>query len=70
MDPSLIRRHVINNCEGPRTIQYKYTIVTFIFLYFDLLFIKFLINTREKQELPVVEPGTSRLLALHAHVDV
>ena len=33
------------------------------FVCFDLSFIKFLINTREKQELPGVEPGTSGLLA-------
>ena len=45
--------HVINNCEGPRTIQKQ--IVTFFFLCFDISFIKFLINTREKQELPGVE---------------
>ena len=30
---------------------------------FDLSFIKFLINTREKQELPGKEPGTSGLQA-------
>ena len=36
---------------------------TNISLYFDLSFIKFLINTREKQELPGVGPGTSGLLA-------
>ena len=43
--------HVINNCEGPRTIQ----ILTFCFSCFDLSFIKFLINTREKKEVPGVE---------------
>ena len=32
------------------------------FFGFDLLFIKFLINTREKQELPEVVPKTSGLL--------
>ena len=64
MDPSRSRRliRVINNCEGPRTIQYKYicivlsgviTIVTF--LCFHLSFIKFLINTREQQKLPGVD---------------
>ena len=60
MDPSRSHRlvHVINNCEGPQTIQ----IVTFFFLCFDLSFIKFVINTREKRELPGVEPGTSDLL--------
>ena len=71
MDPSRSHRlvHVINNCERPRTIQLQ--IVTFFFLCFDLLFIiiliirtyKFFINTREIQELPGVEPGTSGLLA-------
>ena len=61
MDPSRRLRlvHVINNCEGPRTIQTNSN----IFLCFDLLFIKFLINTRDKQYLPGVEPGTSDLLA-------
>ena len=60
MDPSRSHRlvHVINNCED-NTKQ----IVTFFFLCFDLSFIKFLINTREKQELSGVEPGTSGLLA-------
>ena len=55
---------MLNNCEDPRTI-YLYTkqIVTFFFLCFDLSIIKFLINTREKQELSGVEPGTSGLLA-------
>ena len=57
MDPSRSHRlvHVINNC-------YK-TNSNIIFLCFDLSFIKFLINTREKQELSGVEPGTSGLLA-------
>ena len=63
MDPSRSHRlvHVINNCERApdNTIQ----IVTFFFLCFDLSFIKFFINTRENQELPGVEPGTSGLLA-------
>ena len=66
MDPSRSHRlvHVINNCERPRTIQYNtIQIVTFCFLYFDLSLIKFFINTRENQELPGVEPGTSGLLA-------
>ena len=45
MDPSISRRliHVINNFEGPRTIQSKMCI-----LCYDLSCIKFLINTREK----------------------
>ena len=62
MDPSRSHRlvHVINNCEGPG--QYNTNSNTF-FLCFDLSFIKFLINTREKQELSGVEPGTSGLLA-------
>ena len=34
-----------------------------LFLCFDLSCIKFLINTREKQELPGIEYGTSVLLA-------
>ena len=52
MDPSRSPRvvHFINNCED-NTKQ----IVTFFFLCFDLSFIKFLINTREKQELSGVE---------------
>ena len=60
MDPSRSHRliHDINNCEG----QYNTNSNNF-FLCFDLLFIKFLINKREKQELPGVEPGTSGLLA-------
>ena len=60
MNPSRSHRfiRVINNCED-NTKQ----IVTFIFLCFDLSCIKFLINTREKQELPGVEPGTYGLLA-------
>ena len=35
-----------------------------LLLCFDLSFIKFFINTREKQELPGVGPGTSGLLSL------
>ena len=56
MDPSRSHRliHVINNC---------FLYVTFVVLCFDLSFIKFLINTREKQELSGVELGTSDLLA-------
>ena len=53
MDPSRSHRiiHVINNREGPG--QYKYiciTIVTFVCVCFDIMLIKFLIITREKQE--------------------
>ena len=64
MDPSRSHRlvHVINNCEEPYKDNTK-QIVTFFFLCFDLSFIKFLINTREKQELSGVESGTSELLA-------
>ena len=66
MDPSRSHRliHVINNCERPpdNTIQ----IVTFVLLCFHLSFIKFLINTREKQELPGVKPGVE---PLHAAMD-
>ena len=40
-----------------------------IFLCFALLFIKFLINTRAKQELLGVEPGTSDLLAFGCPTD-
>ena len=57
MYPSISHIHVINNCEG----QYN-TNSNFFFLCFDLSFIKFLINTREKQELPGVELVTSGLL--------
>ena len=49
----------INKCEGTRKIK----LVKNILFYFDISFIKFLINTREKQELPGVEYGTSCLLA-------
>ena len=63
MESSRIHRFVhvnnIHNCAGPdNTIQ----IVNNIVLSFDLSFIKFLINTREKQEMPGVKPGTSGLL--------
>ena len=70
MDPSRkhIIIHVINNCEGPR-IKYNLlgeynTNSTFLFLYFYISFIKFSIglNTRAKQELSEVDPGTSGLL--------
>ena len=56
MDPSRSHRlvHVINNCGAPDNTK---QIVTFFFLCFDLLFIKFLINTREKQELLESKPG-------------
>ena len=49
MDPSRNHRliHVINNFEGPA--QYKYILI-FLFLYFDFMFIKLLINTREKHD--------------------
>ena len=63
MNPSRSHRliHVINNAvRGP--VQYN-TRSNLLFLCFDLSFIKFLINTREKQELPGVEPGTYFLLA-------
>ena len=55
MEPSRSHRliHVINNCEG----QYNTNSNT-LFLVFDLVFIKFLTNTREKQKLPGVELGT------------
>ena len=58
MNPSRSHRlvHVINNCEGPHTKQ----IVTFFVLCFDLSFIKFLINTREKENCLESKP---RLLA-------
>ena len=61
MDPSISHRlvHVINNCEGPR--QYNTNRKKNV-LCFDLSFIKFLINIREKQELPGVEAGKSGLL--------
>ena len=64
MDPSRSHRlvYVINNFEGPRTMQYN-TISNIFFLCFDLPFIKFLIITREKQELSGFESGTSSLLA-------
>ena len=66
MYPSRSHRliHVINNCERPtdNTIV-LIQIVTFFFLCFDLSFIKFLINIREKQELPGDESRTSGLLA-------
>ena len=56
MEPSISHRliHVINNCEG----QYN-TNSNIFFLFFDLSFIKLLINTREK---PGFQPGTSGLL--------
>ena len=61
MDPSRSHRliNVINNCEEPGQYKTKSTIVV---LCFDSLFIKFLINPREKQELPGVEPGIFRLV--------
>ena len=61
MEPSRSPRliHIINNCEGLG--QYNTNSNIFI-LCFDFDFIKFLINTREKQELPGVELGTSGLL--------
>ena len=54
MDPSRSHIHVINNCEGPG--QYN-TIETFVFLCFYLSYIKFLINTREKQNFLESNPG-------------
>ena len=61
MDPSINHRliHVIYNCEGPRTIQIV-TFCSYVLIY--RLLLKFLINTREKQELPRVQPGNSGLL--------
>ena len=55
MDPtrSHILIHVINNCEGP---QYN-TNSKHFFLCFDLLFIKFLINTRENKNCLESNPG-------------
>ena len=41
MEPSISHIHVINNCPG----QYN-TNSNFLFLCFDLSFIKFLMNTR------------------------
>ena len=60
MDPSRSHSilHVINNCEGPRTKQ----ILSFLFMCFDLPFIKLFINTREKQELPGVHSSTYGLI--------
>ena len=59
MEPSRshIIVHVINNCEGPGQYNTNSNIILL-----DLSFIKFLINTREKQELPGVELGTSGLI--------
>ena len=48
---------VINNCPGPGLPDNKIQIVTLFC--FDLLYIKFLINAREKKELPGVELWTS-----------
>ena len=61
MDPSRSHRpiRVTNNWEWPG--QYN-TNSNIVFFSFDLSLNKFLINTREKQELPGVEPGTSGLL--------
>ena len=63
MDPSRSHRlmHVINNCEGPLTGQYNAN-SNILLLCFNLSFIKFMINTREKQELPGVEVVTLHYL--------
>ena len=50
MNPSRSHRlvHVINNCGGPNKPQdNRKHIVNVVFLFVDLMFIKFLINTRE-----------------------
>ena len=61
MDPSRSHRlYVINKSEGPG--QYN-TNSNICILCFYLLFIKFLINTIDKQELPGVEIGSSRLIS-------
>ena len=56
MEPSRSRIlvHVINNCEGPR--QYN-TNSNICFLCFDLMFIKFLTNTRENKNCLESDPG-------------
>ena len=49
--------HVINNCEGPGTLQNKY--ITFVVRHFNVSSIQFSINTKEQRELLGVEPVTS-----------
>ena len=70
MDPSRSHRlvHVINNCEDIFAPDNTKQIVTFFFLCFDLSYIKFLINSREKQELPGVEPTHLSLMYLYSHI--
>ena len=57
-------RNHINKYEGPG--QYN-TNINILLLCFNLLFSNLLINTREKQELPGVEPVNSGLLDFANH---